>query len=109
MKWRVYYGDGTTFDSTQGEAWEAPSTNAQVIWQKEPENMLIHGNPSAGRSDLGWFTYRDDWGWDIHDMPGFIDYLMTYKGPKAILIGRTIPTPEFEKIRDQAVRDKTNG
>lgn len=109
LKWKIYYGDGSTFDHTQGKAWEAPATDAQVIWQQQPEGVLIYGSQSAGRSDLGWFTYRDDWGWDIHDMPGFMDYLMHYKGAKAVLIGRTIPTDAFQEILKCAIKDKTNG
>jgi hypothetical protein len=106
MKYKIYYGDNSVFTDEDGMPWEAPTLNVQVIWQLQPENILIYGNSSAGRSDLGWFTYREDWGWDIHDMPGLIDYLITYKGPKAILLGRTIPTQDFEKILDNVIKDK---
>lgn len=106
MKWKIYYGDDSTFDDSQGNPWNAPVLNAQIIWQLEPENILIYGNPSAGKSDLGWFTYREDWGWDIHDMPGMIDYLVSYNGPKTILLGRTIPTDQFDFILKKVIEEK---
>jgi hypothetical protein len=109
MKWRIYYADGTTFDNTQGEAWEAPALGVQVIWQLVPEDILIHGSGSAGHSELGWFSYRHDWGWDIHDMIGLINYFITYKRPQAVLMGSTIPTDKFQEILKQAIKDKTDG
>lgn len=109
MKWKIYYGDDSVFTSEDGAPWKAPVLNVQIIWQLEPENILIYGNPSAGRSDLGWFTYRDDWGWDIHDYSGFVDYLISYKGPKTILLGRTIPTKNFDKLLKKVIKEKENG
>lgn len=55
--WRLYYGDGTTFDSTQGSWEDAPATNVQVLsvyyeetyrifdqsrWQIRPRRSLYH-------------------------------------------------------------------
>jgi len=34
-EWRIYYSDGSTFDSTMGSPQEAPSLHVQVVIQKD--------------------------------------------------------------------------
>ncbi len=114
MRWRIYYGDGSTYSDRDGSPFFAPTSDVQVIAQEDaagPQGrILIYGDPSAGRSDLGTFCWRDDgFGWDVHDTPGFYDYLFNYRGPKAVIFGRTIPTKSFEAILARAVREGLDG
>lgn len=110
MRFRIYYGDGSTYS---GDPFLAPSANVQVIAQEDssPKGwILIHGIANASQSYMGWYTWRDDgYGWDIHDEAGFYDYLFNYRGPKAILLGRTIPSQDFFKILDRAGKEGVNG
>lgn len=38
MKWRIYYTDGTTFDSTMGEPEDAPCWGVAAISQVDPDS-----------------------------------------------------------------------
>lgn len=111
MRFRIYYGDGSVYS---GDPLLAPTTNIQVIAQEDPTSakgfILIRGIPDAGRSDVGWYTWRDDgYGWDVHDLAGFVDYLHCYHGPQRVGIGRTIPTDLYFSILDRAGREGLDG
>lgn len=43
--WRIYYGDGSTFDSTQGSPEQAPSTGFIVAagYDENGRRYLMHG------------------------------------------------------------------
>lgn len=68
MKWRIYYGDGSTFSNKDGAPEDAPITNVQVIVQPHRQ---------SGRY---WQTARDYyiyWGdhWVGTDIAGVLDFL----------------------------------
>lgn len=104
MKWRIYYGDGSTVDAgTPVE--EAPTRDVQLIVQADP--------------DVGWAMYhmRDYYVWIGEswlgvDNFGLWDYLAR-PGWKRVLFGRTLLRQEFASIyeRAKAARDfaKKNG
>jgi hypothetical protein len=94
--WRVYYGDGTTFDSDMGEPQDAPCTNVQVIAEPHPEV----GRRLWQKCDYYWY----DGFWWGGDIVGFLDYLM-WPGLKVVKFGRAIHLAEF---RDIYVRAKVD-
>lgn len=111
MRFRIYYGDGTAYS---GDPYLAPASNVQVIAQEdrsaESGYILIHGIANASQSGLGIYCWRDDgYGWDIHDEAGLYDYLFNYRGPKAIIFGRTIPSDVFFGILGRAGKEGING
>ena len=47
--WRVYYADGSTFDSTQGTWAEAPPFGVQcIVWYHEPPRKTLDGGLDDG-------------------------------------------------------------
>jgi len=103
--WKIYYGDGTTFDNTQGSPQEAPAENVQIIATYED---------GAGRILLhlwDWYFYIDykdgkksEWyGADIH---GLLDHLLTYQDQvKAVKQGRSIRNAVFNDLLKKAIND----
>lgn len=111
LRYKIYYDDGTVYS---GDPYYAPTSGVQVVAQEDSSSskgwILIHGIANAAQSDVGIYCWRDDgFGWDIHDQAGFYDYLFNYKGPKAVIFGRTIPTEDFQKVLQRAIDEGING
>ena len=104
MRWRIYYGDGSTWDAEQG-AFDAPTRNVQMVAVADPD----HGWYLCRSNDYYWLLPNDTWqGGDIF---GLWDYLIE-PGAKRVLFGRTITNREFEAIllgayNDPAIPQKT--
>ena len=97
MKWRIYYGDGTTFDSDDGATTEAPATNVQAIVQPDPDV----GRHIINRFD--WYFFDEESGeWFGVDWFGLIDWMMRTGLVKA---GRTIGNREYREILQRASDD----
>lgn len=100
MKWRIYYGDGTTYE---GDPFHAPGLNVQLIKQEcgnERGFKLIHNKNHYVWSpfgDPGWHGVADDW--------GLMDYIAHSNGPQKILIGRVCPDKAYEEICRKAVEE----
>lgn len=96
-RFRIYYGDGSTFSERDGSPFDAPSANVQVV-------AVQSGNEKG--FDLWHFKegyyWNPDFGWIGCDMAGMWDYLLMFKGPKAILFGRSLRDAEFWKIVERA-------
>lgn len=97
--WRIYYADGTTFDSTQGEPEQAPPLGF----------ICAIGYDEAGRRYImhGWDHYQ----WDVvtaqwwgMDMCGLFDRL-TRNLVVAYKQGRTVTRDEFTAIMRRAHED----
>ena len=96
MRFRIHYGDGSTWE---GDPFEAPRLNVQVIKQEHPNErgyILMHG-----RDMYCWFG--DGFGWQGCDMSGFYDYLMASAGPKCVLFARTVHDEVYRRICAEAV------
>ena len=100
IEWRVYYDDGSTFTDLDGSPYDAPATGVQIIVSRSGEKTIL----SRGKTAYYW---KD--GWNPCDEPGMYDYLMLYKGPKAVLFGRTIRDEEYLKVCEVAAGDKLSG
>lgn len=98
-EWRIYYGCGGTFDSTEGPPPAAPPHDVQAVVQPDPR---------VGRIVLqrwDWYYYRSDvgqwWGSDIH---GLLDQFMHHASAiTAVTQGRH--AADWETIRQRAIAD----
>ena len=97
IKWRIYYGDGTTFDENQGTPEQAPPLNVQVI---------VVDDADVGRQLLhlwDWF-YWDGEQWCGADIHGLLDQIL-HNQVTAVKQGRTLPQREFDDIKNRAIAD----
>lgn len=98
--WRIYYDDGSAFDSTQGEPHEAPSHGF----------ILALGYDQAGTRHImqGWDHYRFDretnqwWGMDLF---GVFDRLRFGKEIYAYKEGRTVSKLLWQELLTKANND----
>ena len=101
IKWRVYYGDGSTFSDHNGSAWSAPGRDVQVIVLADSN----HGwRTQAGDNYYVWDNRGDDHRWWGVDDFGLFDYLID-PGYKRVLFGRRISNQEFSEIFKRASVD----
>lgn len=98
MRWRIYYGDETSFTDADGSAFNAPALNVQAIACKTDDPKSELGFYPVFRHDFYWW---DEPFWYGGDLFGLFDYLMR-PGPKKVLFGRSIPDPEHQAIVDRA-------
>ena len=95
MRYRLYYGDGSTYS---GDPHFAPPANVQVVACEDittPTGFnLRHG--------LDAYYWREDVGWQGCDTAGMWDYLMLHHGPKVVLFGRSLRDDDFWKIVSRA-------
>ena len=96
VRWRIYYGDRTTFSDLEGPPENAPCTNVTVIAYYDADNRrrLCHGN------DYYWF----DAYWHGGDLFGLWDYLAR-PGAKVVKFGRSIGDLAWRKIMSKADHD----
>lgn len=107
LKWRIYYGDGSTYSNRDGSAFDAPAENVQVIaiaLDTEKGWGLVHGGESDRGCDV--YFYRDDsWFGSDRDGHGFASYLREL-GPRKVIFGRTMSdTAAFWEIVGRASRE----
>jgi hypothetical protein len=103
MDWRIYYSDGSTFDSTQGTPEEAPSRGFICV-----VGYYLSGIRDGQRYVLkGWDHYfydRDAKQWWGCDRDGLIDLLCENR-VWAYKLGRTVTVDEWEAIMETARSD----
>lgn len=99
LEWRIYYGDGSTFDNTQGTPFEAPPTDVQVIVHPSKDNGLL------ALHNWDWYYYQDNMGWRGTDTWGLLDKLMWVKGVGAVKQARTIEDSVFQNVLNKARND----
>lgn len=100
VAWRIYYADGSTFDSTMGSPVQAPSFG--VIAIPFPDEMVgrvvMHG--------WDWYYWRlDHWQWWGSDIHGLLDNLLHNAPITAVKQGRNIHNKEFAEIFGRASKD----
>jgi hypothetical protein len=99
LKWRVYYDDDSTFDSSQGSPADAPA------WGVVACNTL---DPKEGRtfqSASDFYVYEPDCGWVGVDLIGLLDRLGNRVPIESVCFGRTVPSDTYERIYTVAVKD----
>lgn len=104
--WRVYFADGSTFDNTQGQAWDV--LDKGIICIVSPDKTAMHNN--RGRVVLNgvdhyWYHIKEqEWqGCDYISLPMYlltdIRYMVAYRQ------GRTIGPNEYDTIMERATTD----
>jgi hypothetical protein len=102
LEWRVYYADGTTFDSEQGAPEDAPGTRVVLIIQR-------HSDPRE-RPFFQWMKDYYVWKherWFAVDQGAFMFYIFTekYPCPKTALAGETVTNEMWLEIQERAKVD----
>lgn len=97
LNWRIYYGDGSTFSSWDGQPGDAPALNVQAIASED----LEIGRRTASRYDFYWF---DAGAWYGGDLFGLFDYLQRVS-PSIVKFGRAVPRATFTAILARAIAD----
>ena len=98
--WRIYYDNGSTFDSNEGGPEDAPAHGfiCAVGYEANGKRYIMHG----------WDHYRWDrdvgqwWGMDLF---GVFDRLRFNKEVFAYKEGRTVSVAIWKEIMDRAHRD----
>ena len=99
MRWRIYYGDGSTFDDTAGEPNDAPAHGVVAV---------VYPDLEVGRFVLhqwDWYYCKNGEWWGS-DTFGLLDQMMHF-APQitAIKQGRTFTNPEYRTVLGRAIGD----
>lgn len=110
IKWRIYYGDGTTFDNNMGSPHDAPAYNVQCVVTIDPgmhNEDIIKDTGKLVIHNWQYYLYRCDIGWfgcftDFDLLDHFVAYapLIT-----AVTKARTIPHKDYVDIFRRALND----
>jgi len=98
IEWIVWYADGTSFTSEDGEPHEAPRWGAVVVGQLSKD----HGRILWSNKD---YFFWEDGEWLEADYLGLIDYLTRPGKEKVVLIGRLVKMKQFHELYNSAVND----
>ena len=62
LKWRIYYGDGSTFSSDDGDAKDAPTDGIQAVvqWDRRCGRSVITGSDNYIFTDDQWVGTMGD-------------------------------------------------
>lgn len=105
MDWRIYYSDGSVFDSNMGSPWEAPGWGVQVI---------VFADPEIGRALLrgyDYYLYRRESGWvGVQSETCLIECMVNESsqnvdGVLVVKSGRMIARDVYHKITNKAHTD----
>lgn len=97
MQWRIYYANGGTFSSEDGNCREAPPWGVLVIVQQDTET----GRSFWKDCDFYWWVKLC---WVGGDLIGLLDYLAHCNCAK-VLQGRTVPDSIYREAMRRAVND----
>lgn len=108
IKWRIYYTDGSTFDNTEGEPWEARGRGVVCIVQPDPNDPRYSVNTQVLK-EHPYYLYNRDWGyWIGCDRDGVLDQLLSDRGDVicAVKQGRWTRYDTYHEIIERAQHDK---
>ena len=99
MKWRVYYTDGSTFDSSMGSPQDAPAYGIAGIIQNAPDS----GRAFVMGVDFYWFDAAADY-WNGGDLAGLLDHISNVTGE--VKQARTMARHEdWRAVKEQMLKD----
>lgn len=103
INWRIYYADGTTFDSGHGNPEDAPATRVVLIVQRH-EDPQEHAYFQWMKDYYVWKHNR----WFAVDYSALLFYWFIEKHdhPRASLAGETVPNNTWLEITEIAKRDR---
>ena len=100
VKWRVYYGDGSTYSDLDGEAWDAPTQDVQILVR--PSNKGSRGFRAMHAKDA--YVWKNG-EWCGVDVMGLWDYLLNTRGPTKVIFGRWASDDTFDAIYKRATKE----
>lgn len=102
IQWRIYYGDGSTFDDQNGALDAAPGLGVIAVLHQAPCWSLWY--------DKDWYWFRDG-EWFGGDLTGLLDHLIYYRELTLVFMGRVIRDLDYRHILENAKqeRDRLSG
>ncbi len=98
-RWRIYYGDGSTFSDRDGSPYDAPGGNVQVICCEYDNGTA----PPISASNLYRWETKSWMNCDFMDLP---QYFLTHPGPQKIIMGREMEDKaDFLKVLERAIKE----
>ena len=102
-RWRIWYADGSTFTSEDGDPADAPGAHVVVVAQTSPARD--HAYTMSGQSlntvhGYDWYIYSQG-SWFATNLMGLCQYLLD-PGPKVIKMGRWVPPDVFDWAMSEA-------
>jgi hypothetical protein len=105
--WRIYYDDASTFDSGDGESWEAPGRGVVCIVQHDPDDPRYSVNTQILK-EHPYYWYHIEWGyWMGSDRDGVLDQLLSDRNNVVVAIkqGRWTRYDQYRDILEKAHTD----
>ena len=101
LRFKIWYGDHSTYTDQDGPAELAPKTNVQLVTIEDRE----HGRVICKADDFYIYDLFDgEWSWQGVDYFGMWDYL-SRPGNKVVLFGRTLGNLQYREIVQRAYDD----
>jgi len=97
IKWKIYYGDGSTYSNEDGEPELAPKRNVLAVAQC---------NEVTGHSvehTTAYYCWFDPY-WRGCDQFGLWDYLAE-PGTKVVMFGRWVSNKDYTELLTRALQD----
>jgi len=101
LRWRIYYGDGSTFDNLQGSPDEAPPFGVQFIVQ-----IYADDKKRDTLKQADYFVMLESGTWVGSDITGILDKLIHRIPFTGLLVGRWIEVEDYEALQLKVARDK---
>ena len=101
IKWIVFYDDGSSFTSEEGEPWDAPRVGVEAIAIVD----ISCGVYAIGDLDFYCWHFEDNGYWMNHNERGMLQYLAKPGKEKVVLQGYAINRAKWANIKVNAVRD----
>ena len=101
MKWRIYYGDGSTFSSEDGAPHEIPPEKRHDVMVCAVANIDHTGRDCWNQSDF--YIHHAEIGWTPVDWTGLLDQMLHNTHlVTAVLQGRVTSDQRFQEILQRA-------
>ena len=98
LAWRVYYANGSTFDSSMGEPDDTPALGGICILQRDADGRGVE------RLQEQDFYSHDGVRWVAHDLVGLFDRLAS-RIHGATIFGRAVRNDLYAELIQKAKRD----
>ena len=100
MRWRIFYGDGSTYSNEDGSPFDAPTRNVQAVVYADK----LHGRVINAMRDFYWWVEAEG-EWYGGDRDGMDDYLFDLPGPKKVLRARSLNHEQYNAVIKAALDD----
>lgn len=107
----MYYGNGDTFDNSDGSPENAPKLNTQCIVTNDKGSKTFKAVEEVGKlvlHDWDYYIYTDKMGWfGVRNLVDLVDHVVDdCNSIRAVLKARSIDTEMFREIYNKAWRDE---